>query len=85
MGESTSYNIIVRRGEQQDNELLAEIEYATFSDAFGPDNSPRDMKAYLETSFSPQIQADELADPRSLFLIAEVEGVAVGYARLLEG
>jgi GNAT superfamily N-acetyltransferase len=43
------------------------------------------MRAYLATSFSPEKQAAELADAASVFLIAEVNGAAVGYARLREG
>jgi GNAT superfamily N-acetyltransferase len=43
------------------------------------------MSAYLAASFSPDRQAAELADPRSVFLIAELGGEVVGYARLKEG
>jgi GNAT superfamily N-acetyltransferase len=42
------------------------------------------MAAYLAASFSPEKQAAELADPSSVFLIAEIESAAVGYARLKE-
>jgi len=43
------------------------------------------MAAYLASSFSPELQATELADPDSLFLLAEVEGIAAGYAKLKPG
>lgn len=43
------------------------------------------MAAYLDSAFSPEKQAAEIADPASVFLIAEIEGQMVGYARLLEG
>ncbi len=68
-----------------DNVLLAEMGARTFYDTFAADNTPENMAAYLAASFSPEKQAVELADPSSVFLIAEVEGAAVGYARLKEG
>ncbi|GAP22256.1 GNAT family N-acetyltransferase [Leptolinea tardivitalis] len=40
------------------------------------------MAAYLAGAFSPEIQSTELAEPGSLFLIAELDGRPVGYTRL---
>lgn len=40
------------------------------------------MAAYLASSFNLVRQTDELADPAATFLIAEVAGVAAGYAKL---
>jgi GNAT superfamily N-acetyltransferase len=77
--------IAVRKASAQDNVLLSTLGAETFLDAFGPDNVPEDMRLYLQQSFSPAIQAAELADPFSQFLIAEVANEPVGYARLLEG
>jgi ribosomal protein S18 acetylase RimI-like enzyme len=85
MTESTPSDIKVRRASAEDNELLAEMGAQTFTDAFSPDNTPEDMALYLKKSFSPEIQAAELADPASLFLIAEFDRRAVGYAHLYEG
>jgi diamine N-acetyltransferase len=65
-----------------DNVLLAELGARTFFDTFAQDNTPEDMAAYLAASFSPQKQADELADPLTTFLIAEIDDTAAGYARL---
>jgi ribosomal protein S18 acetylase RimI-like enzyme len=79
---SESLRIRVRPATARDNVLLAEIGAETFFDAFGPANTPEDMETYLRSSFSPEIQAAELADPSSRFLIAEAGGETVGYARL---
>lgn len=68
-----------------DNTLLAEIGAETFYDSFAAENTPENMAAYLTESFSPEKQAHELADPASKFLIAESEGMTVGYARLKFG
>lgn len=75
----------VRRADHTDSALLAEVGAETFRDAFGAANTPEDMDQYLQASFGPEIQAAELADPSSLFLIAEMEGETVGYARLRWG
>lgn len=72
----------IRVAEPSDNTLLAELGARTFFDTFAQDNTPADMAAYLAASFGPQKQADELADPLTTFLIAEIDRTAVGYARL---
>ena len=78
-------DLIVRRGKAEDAELLAELGARTFSETFAPDNTPEDIAAYLASAFSPAQQAAELADPDSLFQIAETNGVAVGYALVRSG
>jgi diamine N-acetyltransferase len=65
--------------------LLAELGARTFSETFGPDNTPEDMAAYLGAAFGPEIQAAELADPSTTFFVADIEGVAAGYAQLRGG
>jgi len=82
---SQAPNPIIRRGQAQDAALLAELGASTFSETFAPDNSPADMAAYLASAFNPAQQAAELTDPSSSFLIAETNGVAVGYAMLRSG
>src|SRR5438132_13822742 len=77
--------ITTRLATAADNILLAELGARTFSDTFGPHNTAQDMAAYLTASFSPQIQAEKLADPNYAFLIAEIEQVTAGYAQLYLG
>ncbi|HEY7544802.1 MAG TPA: GNAT family N-acetyltransferase [Blastocatellia bacterium] len=76
---------LIRRAMSTDAALLAELGARTFSDAFAADNAAEDMASYLAASFSPDRQAEELADPRATFLIAEIETTAVGYAQLKSG
>lgn len=78
-------NLIIRSGRADDAELLAELGARTFSETFAANNTPEDMAAYLSSSFSPEQQAAELADPLCLFQIAETNGLAVGYAMLRSG
>ena len=77
-------HIIVRRASRADNRRIATLGRQAFADSFGADNHPRDMADYLNRSFGPDIQAAELAEPSSCFLIAEAAGKPVGYARLVE-
>jgi len=79
---SASYS--VRKARAGDNLLLSRLGAETFVHTFGPDNTAEDMRLYIQNSFSPEIQAAELATPSSVFLIAELATEPVGYARLLE-
>lgn len=77
--------IEIRLATSEDAELLAELGARTFRDTFAPDNTEADMADYLESAFRPTIQAGELADPRSAFLVAHADGSPAGYARLRTG
>lgn len=76
---------VIRRASVADAALLAELGARTFAETFAADNRPEDMNAYVASSFSLNQQAAELSDPHSLFLIAEINGTAAGYARMRGG
>lgn len=78
-------SIHIRRATAADATLLAEIGAETFRDTFAADNTPENMAAYLADAFSPAKQAAEMSEAASIFLIAEIDGAAVGYARLKQG
>jgi ribosomal protein S18 acetylase RimI-like enzyme len=78
-------DLTIRRATHEDAGLVAELGARTFSETFAADNSPEDMAAYLAASFNPAQQTAELNDPTSTFFIAEVGGVAAGYAQLHAG
>jgi len=80
-----SADIRIRKATADDAGLLADLGARTFRETFGLDNTQADMDAYLAGAFSDAIQARELSDPGTIFLIASVEGVAVGYAKLRLG
>jgi diamine N-acetyltransferase len=77
--------MLIRPANSFDNHLLAELGARTFADSFAADNTPEDMAAYLAGAFSPEKQAAEMAEPGTLFLIAEDDGQPMGFARLREG
>lgn len=75
----------IRRARANDAGLLADLGARTFSETFGADNTAENMAAYLASSFNLAQQTKELSDPAATFLIAEVAGVAAGYAKLHVG
>ena len=82
---SQNPDLTIRRADPGDAGLLAELGARTFSETFAADNSPEDMAAYLAASFNHARQTAELNDPASTFFIAEVGGLAAGYAQLHAG
>lgn len=82
---SQTSELTIRRANPVDAGLLAELGARTFYETFAADNDPEDMSAYLAASFSVARQTEELAEPASTFFIAEVGGLAAGYAKLHAG
>lgn len=72
----------IRAATAADNHLLAEFGAAMFAEAFGPDNTPENLAAYLAETYNPDRQAQELADPASQYFIAEAAGEPAAFARL---
>lgn len=77
--------ITIRHALVEDAKLLTDLAYTTFWDAFAhhPKNAPEDLNHYMRQAFSLDQIAAELADDRSIFLIAEIENKPAGYAKLI--
>ena len=84
-GVSAGPDLIIRRATVHDAVPLATLAYRTFEDAFGPDNDPDDMIAYLRTAFTSEKITTELQDPAALFLLAVQNDRFQGYAKLYAG
>lgn len=80
-----SPRISIRKATIGDAALLAELGARTFHDTFAAENTVADMAAYLAASFAADIQAEQIADPASVFLLAHVGDELAGYARLRSG
>jgi len=72
----------IRNGNTGDAAMLSELGAKTFYDTFAKDNTPENIRLYVTNSFSTEIQFNELSQPGTLFLIAELENKPVGYAKL---
>jgi len=77
-------SITIRQAQPADASLLSDLGARAFSQAFGADNTPEDMAAYLARAFYPEKQAGELTRPGSIFFIVEADGIPAGYAHLQE-
>lgn len=86
--------IRVRPATIADAARLSQLGATTFRETFEGDNSPEDMARYLASTFAPDKQAAEIADPAGLVLLAEHDATAgdagrepelVGYAHLVSG
>jgi ribosomal protein S18 acetylase RimI-like enzyme len=61
---------------------LADLGRQTFAETFAADNTPEDMAAYLAATYAPDQVLAQLQDPHCTYLLAEMQGQAVGYAQL---
>lgn len=75
----------IRAATVADAEMLTDLAARTFYDAFADMNTPQNMQAYMSKAFTVPRLTAEISDPQAKFLIAEVDGVAAGYAKLLPG
>lgn len=73
----------IRYGTTDDAKMLSELGARTFYDTFAKDNTPENIASYIKESFSQEIQSNELSEPKNIFLIAESEGISIGYAKLI--
>lgn len=82
-----SDQIIIRQAVVEDAEMLRDLAYTTFWDAFHehPKNAPHDLADYMQKAFSSEQVTTELSDPNNIFLIAEIESQTAGYAKLIKG
>lgn len=80
-------SIFVRQANGADAKLLTDLAYTTFWDAFAhhPKNAPDDLAHYMRQAFSLEQITAELTDPNNIFLIAEIEDEAAGYAKIVIG
>jgi ribosomal protein S18 acetylase RimI-like enzyme len=78
-------SIHIKRAGPDDNLLLARLGQQTFYDSYAADNEPENTAAYVFANFSPEKQAAELADPNTVFFIAEMGDQVIGYTQLREG
>jgi hypothetical protein len=76
--------IKIRRADLKDAEILAKIGWQSFDEAFAdhPKNHPDDMRVYMNDAFSVETIASDLLDEKTVYLIAELDGEAAGYAKI---
>ena len=71
-----------RRAVPEDAPALAELALRTFVDAFGAGSDPHDLALHTARSYGVAQQAAEIAHPRIITLVAEVDGRLTGYVQI---
>lgn len=61
---------------------LGKISRQTYLDAFSGENSPENMRAYLDSSLSEEKLLEELKEPKSEFYFAEMNHKTIGYFKI---
>ena len=82
--------VVIRRAvaDSAEAEALAAFARRAFSEAFGADNPPEDMAAYLATTYGREKQQTELQNPDYITLIVEAashvpkDGSIIGFAQV---
>jgi len=77
--------ISIRRATADDTVLISVLAAATFYEAYFEQDESANLAGYINEAFSPTAIAAEIADPASTFFIIFQNGMAVGYARLIDG
>jgi ribosomal protein S18 acetylase RimI-like enzyme len=79
------HEVSLRRATANDAADLCTLSFQTFWDAFAghPMNAPADLDDYMKRAFTVEQVASELADPKAIFTIAEIDGEMAGYSKLL--
>ena len=74
--------LIIKRCNINDLELLRDLAIATFKDAFAPVNTVEDMDDYLQKAFSHEQLQKELLHKDSEFYLAYYKNEPVGYLKI---
>lgn len=77
-------NLSIRKADISELKIVCALGITTFYEAYFEQDNPRDLADYVLENFSPEQIERELKKADSTFFIAELNGKAVGYAKLRE-
>ncbi|HEX2076387.1 MAG TPA: GNAT family N-acetyltransferase [Longimicrobium sp.] len=75
----------IRRALPEDAPALAELALRTFVDTFGAESEPHDLALHTARSYGVPQQRAEIAHPRIVTLLAEVDGRLAAYVQVQRG
>lgn len=75
-------SILIKKCKREDVGILREISIETFSDTFGDQNTPENMKTYLEKAFTVQQLEKELSNRSSQFFFVYYNEAVAGYLKI---
>lgn len=76
---------VIRPARLSEAAALSDLMRRTFVAASGHGSTPENLAAFLDATYSPERQAQEIRDPDTLTLLVEQEGAWAGYAQLRWG
>jgi GNAT superfamily N-acetyltransferase len=74
--------IHLRFAAAEDAALVADLSRKTFYESFAPQNTEENMRLYMDQQFTREMQMAEVGAPGRTFILAYVDGEAVGYASM---
>ncbi|MER0465788.1 GNAT family N-acetyltransferase [Bacillus cabrialesii subsp. cabrialesii] len=74
--------INIKKCSLEDVKILQEISVETFNDTFKDQNSPENMKAYLESAFNAKQLEKELSTMSSQFFFVYIHHEVAGYVKV---
>lgn len=74
--------VTIKECTREDLQLLQEISVETFNDTFKDQNSPENMKAYLERAFNSNQLEKELSNSSSVFYFIFCKEEIAGYLKV---
>ncbi|AEI42352.1 GNAT family N-acetyltransferase [Paenibacillus mucilaginosus] len=74
--------ITIKKCTLEDSRTLQEISYETFNETFKDQNSPDNIKTYLERAFNINQLETELSHPFSQFFFVYFHNEAAGYVKV---
>jgi ribosomal protein S18 acetylase RimI-like enzyme len=78
-------DVKIRRTTAADTNLVAALGATTIYETYFETDDPEDMAKYIVENFNPQVIKSELEDENNTFFVAEIDGKAIGYAKLRTG
>jgi ribosomal protein S18 acetylase RimI-like enzyme len=76
--------INIRIATKEDASLIAHLSRVTFYETFAGQNTQENMDKFMNEQFTRDKLINEVGADKNIFLVAEIEGDAVGYARMRE-
>ena len=71
----------LRKIQEADLPVLRDLAIRTFEQTFAQDNGPQQLADYFDKTYSLEVLGQELANPESLHILAEVNGRPAGFLK----
>lgn len=75
----------IRMAHEEDAIDLFTLANSVFHNTFAPDNTVENMRAYMESAFSPEQQRKEILDTKRTTLLVHFENSLIGYIQFSDG